>query len=83
MSDCKAKMHQIRFPLALSPRPTGGLNLLHEADDVAAIMAGIYSDCSTREIHGYSSVASEASSGENTPTTMPASADAATELMRM
>ena len=27
-----------------------GLNLLHEADDDAVILAGIYSDCSTREI---------------------------------
>jgi len=27
----------------------GGLNLLHEADD-DEVMAGIYSDCSTREI---------------------------------
>jgi len=27
----------------------GGLNLLHEADD-DVVMAGIYSDCSTREI---------------------------------
>jgi len=29
----------------------GGLNLLHEADDDAVNMAGIYSDCSTREIN--------------------------------
>ena len=27
----------------------GGLNLLNEAVDDAVIMAGIYSDCSTRE----------------------------------
>jgi len=29
----------------------GGLNLLHEAEDDAVIMAGIYGDCSTREIN--------------------------------
>ena len=29
----------------------GGLNLFHEADDDAAVMAGIYSDCGTREIN--------------------------------
>ena len=27
-----------------------GLNLLHEANDDAVCMAGIYSDCSTHEI---------------------------------
>jgi len=31
-------------------RLEGELNLLYEADDDAVIMAGIYSDCSTREI---------------------------------
>ena len=29
----------------------GGLNLLHEVDDDAVILAGMYSDCSTREIN--------------------------------
>jgi len=31
----------------------GGLNLLHEVVDDAVVMAGNYSDCSTREINNY------------------------------
>ena len=34
-----------------STKSEGGLNLLHEADDDAVMIAGIYSDCSTRRIN--------------------------------